>query len=136
MSPITIQSTINAPMSLVWDCWTKPEHITQWAFASDDWEAPAATNDVRKGGRFSTTMAAKDKSASFDFTGAYTEVQEHSLIEYDIDDGRHVKNTFEQTPDGVKIVTVFDPENVHSPEMQQAGWQAILDNFSKYVEGL
>lgn len=136
MAPITIQSTINAPISLVWECWTQPEHITQWAFASDDWEAPAATNDVRVGGRFSTTMAAKDKSSSFDFTGVYTAVQEHELIEYDMDDGRHVKNTFEQSPEGVKIVTVFDPEHENSLEMQRNGWQAILDNFKNHVEGL
>ena len=47
-------------MEKVWECWNKPEHITGWAFASDDWEAPAAGNDLRVGGKFKTTMAAKD----------------------------------------------------------------------------
>jgi uncharacterized protein YndB with AHSA1/START domain len=46
--PITVEATIQAPLEKVWDYWTKPEHIVQWAFASDDWEAPAAENDVRK----------------------------------------------------------------------------------------
>lgn len=83
--PITIQTVINAPIEKVWEYWNSPDHITKWAFADDTWEAPHAENDVRTGGKFSTTMAAKDKSASFDFTGVYTEVKEHELIEYDME---------------------------------------------------
>lgn len=132
--PITIQTLINAPVSKVWDCWTYPDHITQWSFASDDWESPYAENDLQVGGKFKTTMAAKDKSAGFDINGVYTEVEEHALIEYDMEDGRHVKVVFNQTPDGTQVVETFDPEEENSREMQQAGWQAILDNFRKYVE--
>lgn len=134
-NPITVQTTVKAPISKVWDYWNKPEHIVHWAFASDDWEAPAAENDVRVGGKFKTTMAAKDKSSSFDFTGIYTVVKEHELIEYDMDDGRHVKVEFSETPDGIKLVETFDPENENPLEMQRSGWQAILNNFKKYVEG-
>lgn len=28
----------------------------------------------------------------------------------------------------------FDPETIYPIEQQQAGWQAILDNFARYVE--
>jgi hypothetical protein len=81
-------------------------------------------------------MAAKDKSMSFDFSGTYTEVKERRLIEYDMDDnGRHVKVGFEETPEGIGITETFDPENVNPPDMQRSGWQSILDNFKKYVEG-
>ena len=133
--PITIQTIINAPLSKLWEYWNKPEHITHWAFASDDWEAPAAENDVRVGGKFKTVMAAKDKSASFDFGGTYTMVREHSLIEYDMDgDSRHVKIEFKQVQEGVKIVETFDPEQENSEEKQREGWQSILNNFKKYVE--
>ncbi|NMB70372.1 polyketide cyclase [candidate division WWE3 bacterium] len=135
-NPITIQTNISAPISKVWDLWNKPEHITNWAFASDDWEAPSAENDLRVGGRFKTVMAAKDNSQSFDFEGVYTVVKEHSLIEYDMSDGRHVKIEFEETPVGVKITQNFDPESENSEELQRAGWQAILDNFKIYVESL
>lgn len=133
--PITVQTVINAPMAKVWEYWNKPEHITQWAFASDDWEAPTATNDLRVGGAFSTVMAAKDKSTSFEFVGTYSVVEEHARIEYDMSDGRHVKVEFMQTPEGVKVVETFDPENTFSEEMQRSGWQAILENFKKYTEG-
>ncbi|MDW0210171.1 MAG: SRPBCC domain-containing protein [Nitrososphaeraceae archaeon] len=49
------------------------------AFASDDWEAPAASNNLEIGGKFKITMAAKDKSTSFDFAGVYTTVKEHEM---------------------------------------------------------
>lgn len=131
---ITVQAIVNAPMEKVWGYWNQPEHIINWAFASDDWEAPAAENDVRVGGTFKTVMAAKDKSAQFDFTGTYTAVEEHGLIEYIMEDGRKVKVEFVQTPEGVQVTETFDPEQENSEELQRAGWQAILDNFKSYVE--
>ncbi len=135
-NPITVEAVVNASIIKAWEYYNKPEHIVQWAFASDDWEAPAAENDVRVGGRFKTTMAAKDKSVSFDFTGTYTDVKEYELIEYDMDDGRHAKVEFTKVPDGVKVTVTFDPENENSEEMQRGGWQAILDNFKKHTESI
>lgn len=134
MKTITVETAISAPIRKVWEFWTKPEHIVNWAFASDDWEAPSAENDVRVGGKFRTVMAAKDQSTSFDFTGTYTAVKEHSLIEFDLDDGRHVRVQFNEIPDGVYITQSFEPENENPEDMQRFGWQAILDNYKKYVE--
>ncbi len=136
MNPITIEATVNAPIETVWDVWNKPEHITRWAFASQDWEAPRAENDLRTGGSFKTRMQAKDGSEGFDFEGVYTNVEDEKLIEYDMPDGRHVKITFEKTPEGVKITETFDPESKNSEDLQRAGWQAILDNFKKYTESV
>jgi uncharacterized protein YndB with AHSA1/START domain len=131
---IVVKTMIRAPIAKVWECWNKPEHITGWAFASDDWEALAVENDVRLGGKFKTTMAAKDKSSSFDFTGTYTAVKENRLIEYEMSDGRHVKVEFAETPEGVRVTETFDPEQENTEEVQRSGWQAILDNFKEYVE--
>jgi len=133
-TPIRVECVVQAPLERVWECWTKPEHITKWAFASDDWEAPYAENDVRVGGAFKTTMAAKDKSASFDFGGVYTNVKELALIEYAMEDGRRVSVEFAQTPEGVRVVETFDAEHENSEELQRLGWQAILDNFKKHTE--
>lgn len=132
---ITVETVVKAPLNKVWEYWNKPEHITNWAFAQDDWEAKEPENDLRVGGKFKTTMAAKDKSESFDFNGIYTALKENELMEYDMDDGRHVKVEFRQLPEGIKVIETFDPENENSEEVQRSGWQAILDNFKKYVEG-
>lgn len=131
---ITVEATVNAPIEKVWEFWTKPEHITQWAFASDDWHAPYADNDPRTGGKFKTTMAAMDGSFSFDFEGVYSKVIEGSYIEYALGDGREVKISFENLGDTTKVTETFDPETTNPIEMQRGGWQAILDNFKKYTE--
>lgn len=132
---ITVETTVQASIEKAWQYFNEPEHITQWAFASDDWHAPKSSNDPRTGGAFSTTMAAKDGSVSFDFAGVYSNVVEPSLIEYAMSDGRKVKVTFSSQGNETKVVETFDAEDIHSLEMQQAGWQAILDNFKKHVEG-
>lgn len=131
---VTVEATVNAPVEKVWKYWSEPDHIKKWAFASDDWHAPKAENDLRKDGTFTTTMAAKDGSFSFEFGGVYTDVQTNKLIEYVLGDGRMVKVTFSGSGNVTKVVESFDLENENSEEMQRAGWQAILDNFKKYTE--
>lgn len=135
-STITVSATVNAPVEKVWNAWNAPEHITKWCQASDDWHAPFAENDLRVGGKFTTTMAAKDGSFSFDFGGTYTTVDVNSEIAYVMEDGRKVLVMFTAEGDQTKVVEVFDPESQNTHEMQQAGWQAILDNFKKYTESI
>ena len=131
---ISVQTIVTAHLARVWECWNKPEHINNWTFADPSWGAEAKENDLRVCGKFNITMFAKDKSASFDFTGKYDNVLEYKLIEYTMDDGRNVKVEFEKTPEGVRITETFAPENENTEEMQRSGWQAILNNFKKYVE--
>jgi uncharacterized protein YndB with AHSA1/START domain len=131
---ITVEATVKAPVEKVWKYWTEPKHITQWCQASDDWHAPHAESDLRKDGKFKTTMAAKDGSMSFDFEGVYQTVQENKVLEYTIADGRKVSVTFSAKGNETKIVESFEAENTHPLEMQRGGWQAILDNFKKYTE--
>lgn len=134
MTAITIQTTVNAPIDHVWEVWNNPEHIKNRAFASDTREAPAAANDLRVGGRFSTTMAAKDKSMSFEFGGTYTNINGKETIEYSMDDGRKVSIKFEDLGDSTKITETFDMESYNSEGHQRSGWEAILDNFKKRAE--
>ena len=131
---ISIETLVNIPVEKVWEFWTKPEHIMQWTQASDDWHAPYADNDLRVGGKFKTTMAAKDGSFSFDFEGSYTSVDYYKVIAYEIEDERRVEILFEQQGDNTKIIETFEAEEMNSIEMQRDGWQSILNNFKKYAE--
>lgn len=133
-NPITIQSTINAPLEKVWKFYTTPEYIMQWNNASDDWHTPKAENDLRVGGKFVSRMEAKDGSVGFDFWGIYDEVKPNELIEYTMGDGRKVKVAFNGNESETTVVVTFEPEDENSRELQQGGWQAILDNFKKCVE--
>lgn len=135
---ITVEASINAPIEKAWECWTKPEHIVKWCFASDDWHAPSSTNDLRIGGRFSTRMEAKNGKESFDFDGVYTKVDENEKIEYTMDgeDERKVRILFEKNGEKCRIIETFDAENENSLELQRDGWQSILNNFKKYAESV
>ena len=133
---ITVQTTVNAPIEKVWETWNEPKHVTQWCQASDDWHAPYADSDLRVGGNFKTTMAAKDGSFSFDFGGEYTQVDEYRTIAYTMGDGRKVKIDFTSNGNTTEVVETFDAEDSHSADMQRDGWQAILNNFKKYTESV
>jgi uncharacterized protein YndB with AHSA1/START domain len=124
LNPITISATVNATPEKVWQFWNLPEHVTQWNQATPDWHCPKASSDLRVGGKFSATMAAKDGSFSFDFEGTYTEVIPNQLLRYTMPDGRNA----------TVITETFDPETENPIEMQEAGWQMILNSFKSYAE--
>lgn len=134
MKLINIQAVINAPKAIVWEYWTKPEHVKNWNFASPDWCCPDATNNLAVGGEFHYTMAAKDQSMSFDFWGTYQKIETQKSLEILLGDGRFMKVDFETNEHGTLVMEAFEPENQNPEEMQEAGWQMILNNFKKYVE--
>lgn len=134
MKKITISATVNASVEKVWEIWTNPEDITHWNSPSEDWHTPLAENDLKIGGKFKYTMAAKEGSMSFDFEGIYTAVDKQEKIEYKLADNREVSIFFDDLGDRVKVTESFDPEDVNPLEMQKAGWQAILDKFKDYTE--
>lgn len=131
---ITVETIVQAPVTKVWECWTKPEHITKWNNASDDWHTPRAENDLRVGGKFLSRMEAMDGSMGFDFSGVYDEVKANELIAYTLDDHRKVKIIFTGNGTETTVTETFEAENENSVELQRFGWQAILDNFKKYTE--
>jgi len=133
---ISVETSVKAPVEKVWEVWTTPQHIQKWNFASDEWHCPAATNDLKAGGTFCSTMEAKDGSMGFDFGGRYDRVVKNQFIGYTLEDGRKVSITFSEKGKETKVVECFEPEKTNSAEMQKNGWQAILNNFKKYVEGL
>ncbi|MDF0494144.1 SRPBCC family protein [Bradyrhizobium yuanmingense] len=130
---ITVETSVAAPIDQVWRTYTTPADIVKWNAASDDWHTTRATVDLRDGGAFSSRMEAKDGSMGFDFAGTYTKIVEHKRIEYSFGD-RKAEVEFVPGPKGVVVRVVFDAETTHSVEQQQGGWQAILDNFARYVE--
>jgi hypothetical protein len=79
-------------------------------------------------------MEAKDGSMGFDFEGIYTNVIDNQLIEYVLADNRKIIIEFKEYENCVKIIEKFDPEDENSLELQEQGWQAILNSFKKYVD--
>ncbi len=134
LTTITVDATINAPIEKVWAYWTQPEHITKWNFALDDWHCPTSENDLTVGGKLSATMAAKDDSFSFDFWGIYDAIITEKELQITMGDGRKWSVYFSEEGSSTKVVEIFEAETENPVEMQQQGWQMILNNFKKYTE--
>ena len=133
---LTVTTTINKNIKAIWEAFTLPQHITNWYFASTDWNAPFAENDLQVGGRFKTRMEAKDGSFGFDFSGTYSNVVLNKQLDYTLDDKRLVSVSFKEGNNQTIVTQVFEPETENTRELQQQGWQLILDNFKSYTESL
>jgi uncharacterized protein YndB with AHSA1/START domain len=131
---VVVEAIVSAPIENVWKYWTEPEHIMKWNNASNDWYTPNAENDLIIGGKFLYRMEAKDGSFGFDFWGIYDDVKPYHTISYTLGDGRKVNISFKINENITKVTESFETENENPIELQKDGWQAILDNFKRYVE--
>jgi len=129
---ITFSTIVAASLAEVWHACTTPDDIKVWNAASSGWHTTSAEVDLRLGGKFCSRMEAKDGSFSFDFAGEYTNLIPQQPLEYSFGE-RHASVEFNEVSDGVLVKVTFDPETTHTEEQQRDGWQAILDNFAKYV---
>lgn len=115
---VVIKTLVKAKVDKVWECWTSPEHIIHWNFASEDWCCPSAINKLEPGGSFSWRMEAKDGSMGFDYSGTYDKIITHSLIVKSLDDGRGVSISFNESEGITEIEEAFQPETINDPELQ------------------
>lgn len=130
---ITVKTTLDVSLEEVWNKFTQPEHVVNWNFASEDWHCPKAENHLEVGQNFVYTMASKDGEMSFDFTGTYQEVIPMKKLVYHIADGRKVTVKFDVMDNQVILTENFEPEKIHSVDLQRDGWQSILNHFKKYT---
>jgi uncharacterized protein YndB with AHSA1/START domain len=131
---VTIETTVNASPEKAWKIWNTPEDIVQWCTPDPSWHTPTAENDLRVGGTYKARMEAKDGSMGFDFGAVYDEVTPNEHFAYTIGDGRKVVVDFIPEGNQTRIVQTFEAETQNPVEYQRGGWQAILDNYKKYVE--
>ena len=132
---IIIETEVQASLAAVWDAWVTPKDIKNWNFAIDEWCCPRAEVNLEVGGDFSYRMEAKDGSMGFDFEGTFTRIEPNESIHFELGDNRVVNVEFIETVNGVKVIETFEAEDKNSEEQQKQGWQSILNNFKKHVEG-
>lgn len=131
---IDLEIEINCSPERLWQALCRAEEITAWNFALDTWHCPTAQVDLRVGGKLQSRMEAKDGSMGFDFEAVYTRIEEPSLLEYTIADGRPVLVEILPAAQGVLLKQSFEAEDVNSAEMQKQGWLSILKQLKSYVE--
>jgi len=129
---LTAETTIDAPIGIVWRTFNDPADILKWD-QSDDWQTTEVWNDLRVGGNLKLRLEPKEAGASFDFVATYTVIEPMRLIEWRTDDDRVVRVAFGETDAGVVVHQTFDAEPNTALDEQRQDWQGVLDNFARYV---
>jgi uncharacterized protein YndB with AHSA1/START domain len=131
---LTVKVEVNAYIDNTWQLFIDEDCIIHWNYASEDWCCPWARNNFKVNGEFVYRMEAKNGSFGFDFGGKYLAIEAKRRILYELGDKRRVEVHFIALGEKTRIIETFDAEKENPSEMQKNGWQAILNNFKKYVE--
>ena len=78
---VVIERTFEAPVDLIWQMWTDPEHFKQW-YGPQGFTVPVADMELRVGGKRLVCMASPDGSMKMWTTGTYTEIVPPSRLVY------------------------------------------------------
>jgi uncharacterized protein YndB with AHSA1/START domain len=70
---IEVTRVVDAPRELVFDCWTKPEHIMKWMLGPPGWTMPVCEVDLRPGGSWHFVWRAEG-GMELDMHGVYREI--------------------------------------------------------------
>jgi len=100
-SEIVLTRSFDAPRDLVFEAFTKPEHIRQW-WGCDESELKVCEMDFREGGKWRHVIAMKGKG-EFAFSGVYKEIIRPELLVY--------TSIFEMFPANVAVESVGFEEN-------------------------
>ncbi len=75
---LTFERIVDVPPELVWEAWTRPEHILHW-FTPAPWKTIECEIDLRPGGRFHTVMQSPE-GQKFPNLGCYLEIVENERL--------------------------------------------------------
>ncbi len=151
---VVIERLFDAPVTLIWQMWTVPDHFKAW-YGPDGATIPVAKMDVRVGGTrlVCMEMQSPDGPMQMWFTGEYREVVENERLVYteSISDesGRVVSPSGVGMPEGHATTTevrveleavgrrtkmVMTHAGIAGDSPGAAGWAMALDKLATYVE--
>jgi uncharacterized protein YndB with AHSA1/START domain len=70
---IAVTRVFDAPRRLVFDAWSRPEHVPGWMLGPDGWTMPVCEIDLRRGGAWRFVWRRADGS-EMEMRGEYREV--------------------------------------------------------------
>ena len=137
---LTYRRVHDAPRDLLFDCMTKPEHLTRfWGPAGTTTPLDGITVDLRPGGVFETVMVSDADGSSYIMHAVYVEVRRPDRLAWtEPEAGMDTTITFTELGDGrTEVIThqVNVPEPFRGREAQE-GFQTSLDRFGAYVASL
>ena len=151
---VRIERSFDAPVDLIWQMWTDPEHFAAW-YGPDGATIPVARMDVRVGGTRLVCMEMQTPNGPMQmwFTGEYREVVENERLVYTesmSDENGNVMTPSEMNmPEdhptttevrveledlGNRTNMVMTHAGIPSDSPGAAGWTMALDKLAARVE--
>ncbi|MDQ6737198.1 MAG: SRPBCC domain-containing protein [Gemmatimonadota bacterium] len=142
---LVITRVFDAPRSLVFDAWTRPEHLEKWQMSPKDMTVTTEKSEIRPGGEYRVTMWAPDGTAHR-LRGVYKEVVPparlvftHAWLDADGNIGKDtlVTVTFEER--GTQTLFTLRQTgfgSVPSRDGHGTGWNSGLDKLEDYLATL
>lgn len=138
---LTLERTFNAPLQLVWEAWTQPEHIANW-WGPKGMKTKIIEHNFKAGGSWKFSMTMPD-GKEFITEGVYSEIVEFEKIISSADfkpmtEGVEIQAFFKA--DGDKTLFTFNV--VHDTEeycRQQEemgfynGWASVFNNLEEFL---
>ncbi len=138
----TYRRTHQASPELLFDCMTRPEHLTQfWGPDGTTTPIDGITVQLRPGGRFETTMVSQADGSQYTMHAVFVAVDRPSRLawrEADVQGGMITTITFNDLGSGETEVVTHQtnvPSLYVSAEVR-AGFETSLRRFDEYVTSL
>ena len=131
---LVIERVFDAPVDLVWKCWTEPQHLTQWS-APRGFTIPHSEGDLRPGGKWRVQMRSPAGNDLW-LGGVYREIVENKRLvmtnawEEDGTPGHETLVTvrFEELGGKTQVTLHQAPfDSVETRDGHSRGWNACLD---------
>jgi uncharacterized protein YndB with AHSA1/START domain len=136
---LTYRRVHDAPRELLFDCMTRPEHLTHfWGPDGTTTPIDGITVDLQPGGAFETVMVSESDGSRYTMRAVYVEVKRPDKLvwtEPDVEGGMTTTITFVELGDGRTEVITYQTNVTamfRSPEAQE-GFVTSLDRFDAYV---
>ncbi len=151
---IVIERIFNAPIELLWQVWTEPEHFKNW-YGPKGASLPVANMDVRVGGKRLVCMEMQTPKGNMQmwFTGEYLEVTpKHRLVYTDSmadEQGNIIKPSAmgmpEDHPEKTQVTVVLEDldgqtkmvmthAGVPANSGGASGWEQAIKKMADYIE--
>jgi uncharacterized protein YndB with AHSA1/START domain len=114
---LLITRVLNAPIDLVWEVWTKPEHIAKW-WGPNGFTNTITTMDMKPGGEWNLVMHGPD-GTDYDNQSIFKEVVLHKKIVY-----QHVS-----APSFTSTIE-FDAQG----EQTHLKWHMIFESYEQFIQ--
>jgi uncharacterized protein YndB with AHSA1/START domain len=138
---LSISRTINAPVALVWEVWTQPEHIVNW-WGPNGFSNTITKMDVQQGGEWNLVMHGPD-GTDYKNKSIFKEVVLHKKLVYEHFAPNFIATiTFEEQGDKTHLTwhMLFESaENfiaVIKAHKADKGLEQNVDKLELYLQGL